>query len=202
MNERESQLAQSLKALWVEYLGHDLSRWPERQQEFRCVSARAQRSQLWTVGDWACTRCSTMNLEFDGACRKCGMTKDPSKYKPITLKETVQMSDYELGRHDERERTMLLIGGVRMDAQTGATGDVLDKLVTCIAAEPLPDVRGAQPDGSLSDAMPRRWCSVHEREEFKYEALEHEMKFEKVRAFDAALRADNKDNPSTKEALD
>ena len=49
-------------------------------------------------------------------------------------------TEYELGRHAERQRTMQLIGAVRMDAQTGARGDVLDKLIMSIVAEPLPDM--------------------------------------------------------------
>ena len=49
-------------------------------------------------------------------------------------------TQYELGRHDERKRTMQIIGGVRMDIQTGAVGDALDKLVMCLASEPLPDM--------------------------------------------------------------
>ena len=54
-------------------------------------------------------------------------------------------TEYELGRHEERKRTMQLIGSVRMDAQTCAQGDVLDKLVMCIASEPLPDARALAP---------------------------------------------------------
>jgi len=53
------------------------------------------------------------------------------------------MDQYQQGRHDERQRTMQLIGAVRMDAQTGASGDVLDKLVMSIASEPLEDLRTA-----------------------------------------------------------
>lgn len=74
MSDREAQLSQSLKVLWVEYMGRDLTRWPERAQEFGSISAKAQQGELWNENDWACSRCSTMNLEAEDKCRKCGMS--------------------------------------------------------------------------------------------------------------------------------
>lgn len=55
---------------------------------------------------------------------------------------------YEQGRHDERQRTMQLIGGVRMALgvmPSDIAGRAFDELVMNIVAEPLMDKRELQP---------------------------------------------------------
>ena len=56
--------------------------------------------------------------------------------------------DYDQGRHDERKRTMQVIGAARMDYQMGGSDgsiDVLDRLVMAIASEPLTATPTTQP---------------------------------------------------------
>ncbi len=70
--DREAYLAQALKEIFVRYVGNDMTQWPERQEEFRRVAARAAQGELWKLDDWKCKRCDTMNLEVAQSCRKCG----------------------------------------------------------------------------------------------------------------------------------